>query len=82
VAVAEPSHSWSVRLPLVVVKDCARLLAVRRPPRTGTTERIDIGFDTICTIVFLLDSLFQAGYASHREQARGSVLDKAMKMSV
>jgi hypothetical protein len=29
--------------------------------------------------VFLLDSLFQAGYGYSREQAKGSLLDKAMQ---
>jgi hypothetical protein len=29
---------------------------------------------------FLLDSLFQAGYGYSREQAQGSLLDKAMQM--
>jgi hypothetical protein len=32
--------------------------------------------------IFLLDRLFQAGYGYAREQAKGSLLDKAMQMPV
>jgi hypothetical protein len=32
--------------------------------------------------VFFLDSFFQAGYGYSREQAKGSLLDKAMRMPV
>ena len=74
--------SKSVGLPVAVVKDSARLLAARRLPRTGTTERIDTGFDHIVVTILLLDSLFQAGYGYSREQAKGSLLDKARKMPV
>jgi hypothetical protein len=35
---------------------------------------------TIEVAVFLLDSLFQAGYGYEREQARGGLLDKAMQI--
>ena len=61
-AIAEPSRGKSVGLPVAVVKDSARLLAARRPLRTGTTESIDTGFDPMWVTVFLLDSLLQAGY--------------------
>ena len=81
-AVAEPSREKSVRLPRVLVKDRARLLAVRRRPRTGITERIDTGFDPMGVTIFLLDSLLQAGYGYSREQARSGLLNKAMKMPV
>ena len=37
---------------------------------------------TIWVTVFLLDSLLQAGYGYAREQAKGSLFDKAMQMPV
>ena len=37
---------------------------------------------TIGVTVFLLDSLFPAGYGYEREQARGGLLHKAMQMPV
>jgi hypothetical protein len=80
VAIAEPSRGQSVGLPVAVVKDSARLLAARRPSRTGTPQRIDTGFDHNRVTIFLLDSLFQTGYGYSREQAKGSLLDKAMQM--
>ena len=35
---------------------------------------------TIWVTVFLLDSLFPAGYGYEREQARGGLLDEAMQI--
>jgi hypothetical protein len=37
---------------------------------------------TIEVAVFLLDSLFQAGYGYKREQARGGLRDEAMQIPV
>ena len=37
---------------------------------------------TIWMPVFLLDSLFQAGYGYKREQARGGLRDEAMQIPV
>ena len=37
---------------------------------------------TIRVTVFLLDSLFQAGYGYEREQARGGLLDEAMQIPI
>ena len=79
-AIAEPSHGKSVGVPVAVVKESARLLAARRPSRTGTPQRRDTGFDQSWITIFLLDSLFQAGYGYWREQAKGSLLEKAMQM--